>query len=100
LRSSLASLRYRTHSLLRICSRISLQFATGTRRVDVGPSVQFRDGHYQANTRTHARAEGIEKFLSSHSWADSLDLHTYLEGFDAGEEYGRADDCHRQDSPR
>jgi hypothetical protein len=43
-----------------------------------------------ANKRTLARAEGIRMFLSNHLWADTLDLRTFLDGFEAGEEYYRA----------
>lgn len=85
---SLASSLYKAYALLRsVHAHISHQFATKGTRVDLGVSCQFRDGCWQANTRTRARGEGIKKLLANHAWADSLDLHIFLSGFDAGEEY-------------
>jgi hypothetical protein len=55
--------------------------------VHLGPSVQFRNGCYQANARTLARAEGIKKLQAIHQWVDIADLRIFLMGFDAGEEY-------------
>jgi hypothetical protein len=77
--------------------RIWHQFAIGKKPVDLGSSLAFRDGYYQANKRTLARAEGIKNFLASHTWADSLDLHTFLNGFDAGEEYRNGQQFDRLD---
>jgi hypothetical protein len=76
---------------------IRIQSATSAGRVHLGPSVQFRDGCYQANTRTLARAEGIEKLQATHQWVDIGDLHIFLMGFEAGEEYSKTD-CPHQDS--
>ena len=75
-----------------------LQSATGTTRVDVGPAVEVRDGHFEVNKRTLARAEGIKRLLASHTWADSLDLRIFLDGFDAGEEYCKVSPLERGDS--
>ena len=61
--------------------------ASRTEGVHLGPSVQFRSGCYQANTRTLARAEGIKRLQATRPWADIEDLRIFLEGFDAGEEY-------------
>jgi hypothetical protein len=69
------------------------QFATKETRVDLGSACLFQDGCWQANKGTLARAEGIKKFLANHAWADTLDLRTFLNGFDAGEEYCM--DAHR-----
>jgi hypothetical protein len=74
----------------KVHERILRQFATRKIRVDLGPSLEGSDGYYAANRRTIARAEGIKTFLASHSWADTLDLRTFLDGFDAGEEYRMA----------
>jgi hypothetical protein len=70
---------------------IQFQFATSAVRVDLGPSVQFRNGYYRANARTLARAEGIEKLQATHRWVDIVDLQIFLMGFDAGEGYSKAD---------
>jgi hypothetical protein len=63
------------------------QFARGGTRIDLGASCQFQDGCWQANKRTLARAEGIEKLKATHPWVDTPDLRIFLMGFDAGEEY-------------
>lgn len=65
-------------------------FSIAGTRIDLGASCQFQDGHWQANTRTLARAEGIEKLWAIHPWVDSQDRRIFLMGFDAGEEYSRA----------
>lgn len=77
---------------------IRIQSAKETARVHLGPSVQFRDRCYQANLRTLARAEGIEKLQAIHPWVDIGDLHIFLMGFDVGEEYSNTH-CHLQDTP-
>lgn len=66
-------------------------------RVDVGAAFLIQDGCLVESTRTLARAEGIEKFLATHSYADSVDLRTFLDGFDAGEEYCKAALSHEPD---
>jgi hypothetical protein len=77
---------------------IRIQSSTSAGRVDLGPSVQFHVGCYQANTRTLARAEGIEKLQATHRWVDIVDLQLFLMGFDVGEEYSNTDHL-RRDSP-
>jgi len=77
---------------------IRIQSAKEGARVRLGPSVQFRDGCYQANTRTLARAEGIEKLRAIYPWADIADLCIFLMGFEAGEEYSKADFLHQDSS--
>jgi len=72
---------------------IRIQSAKETARVDLGPSVQLCDGRYQANTRTLARAEGIRRLQAIHQWVDNADLHIFLMGFEAGEEYSKTH-CH------
>lgn len=87
-KASLASYLYRGYALLRsVHAHTAHQLATKGTRADLGPSCLFLDGCWQANTRTHARAEGIKNLLANHAWADSLDLRIFLNGFDAGEEY-------------
>jgi hypothetical protein len=76
---------------------IHIQFAKEGARVDLGPSVQIRDGCYQAHTRTLARAEGIEKLQASYLWVEIGDLHIFLKGFEAEEGYSKTD-CLRQHS--
>ncbi len=94
--SSPASSLYRLLAVLRsVRRRIWHQFATATKRVDLGPSLAFQDGYYAANKRTQARAEGIKRLLANHMWADSLDLRIFLEGFDAGEEYRNGQPFHQ-----
>lgn len=66
---------------------IRIQSATAGGRVDLGPAVQLEDGCYQANTRTLARAAGIEKLQATHRWVDIVDLRIFLMGFEWGEEY-------------
>lgn len=68
--------------------RIRIQ--SPTERLDVGVGSAFeRDqaGCYQANTRTLARASGIESLSATYSWLDIVDLHIFLMGFDAGERW-------------
>jgi hypothetical protein len=68
-------------------AHMQLRFSKAPGRVDLGASVLFQGGRYVANKRTTARAVGIRKFLASHPWADTLDLRTFLSGFESGEEY-------------
>ena len=77
---------------------IRIQSAKGGARVDLGPSVQFHGGRYQANLRTLARAEGIEKLRAIHQWVDIADLRIFLMGFEAGEEYSNTDRLRRDSS--
>ena len=77
--------------------RIRIQSAKEGERVHPEPSVQFRDGRYQANTRKLAHAEGIERLRAIHRWVDIVDLHKLLRGFEAGEGYNNTD-CLRLDS--
>lgn len=76
---------------------IRIQSATVGGRVDLGCAVQLEDGCYQANTRTLARAAGIEKLQAIHRWVDIVDLRIFLMGFEAGEEYSNTH-CPRKDS--
>ncbi len=83
-----ASLLYRWHVAFRsFRAHIRIQSARAGGRVDLGPAFQLRDGRYQENTQTTARAEGIKRLLATHPWVDSVDLRIFLAGFDAGEEY-------------
>ena len=45
------------------------------------------NGQLQVNTRTTARILYTEKLLSVYPWLDSVDLETFLLGFDAGEQW-------------
>jgi hypothetical protein len=76
---------------------IRIQSSTSGGRIDLGPSVQSRDGRYRANMRTLARAEGIEKLRAIHPWVDIADLRIFLMGFESGEEYSNTH-CLQQDS--
>lgn len=51
------------------------------------------EGRLRVNTRTVARIEYTEKSLTLHPWLDSVDLETFLQGFDAGEQWA----SHTQD---
>ncbi len=78
-------------------AHIRIQRATGG-SVDLGTALVLRDGCYQPNERTDARAEGIEKLRATHPWAGLPHFQTFLEGFDAGERYGIAF-CRDQSNP-
>jgi hypothetical protein len=87
----LASLLYRWRVAFRsFRAHIRIQSAKGGTQVDLGPAFLLRDGCYQENKGTIARAEGIRKLLATHPWADSVDLRMYLVGFQAGEGYCNA----------
>ena len=87
-RTSLASVLYRAYVACRsFRGHIRILFSKAGTRVDLGASCRIQDGCFLANTRTVARAEGIERILATHPWADSVDLRIFLIGFDAGEEY-------------
>ena len=89
---------YKWYAIFRILrAHMNSQFSIAKASVDLGPSVEIRDGRFAANARTRARAEGIRKFLANHRWADSLHLRTFLSGFDAGEEYCMACRLREQD---
>ena len=62
----------------------------GFRAVDLGPALrQLEDGTYQPIGRTTARIECTDRLLAKHPWADVVDLQIFLDGFDAGEQWGR-----------
>lgn len=63
--------------------------------LDLGPALVLRDGRYQPNERTDARAEGIERLKATHPWAGLPHFQTFLAGFDVGEKYGMALCQHR-----
>jgi hypothetical protein len=82
-------LLYRWYAAFRsFRAHIRIQSATTGGRVDLGAAFQVRGEHHLPNARTDARAEGIERLLAIHPWADAVDLQMFLMGFDAGEEYG------------
>jgi hypothetical protein len=63
--------------------------------VDFGPAFQRGpDGTYQVDIRTVARSEYTKCLLAIYPWADTVDLETFLMGFDAGEQWCR----HNQDT--
>lgn len=69
--------------------RIGQQFATLGEWVDLGPAHVKSADDYLPNARTKARDEGIQKLQAIRRIPlDNLDLHTFLAGFDAGEQYG------------
>jgi hypothetical protein len=72
-----------------LLAHIRMQHAKGG-MVDVGPALVPRDGCYQPNERTRARAAGIEKLAATYPWAGLPHFQTFLDGFDAGEEYSSA----------
>ena len=78
---------------------IRFQFSTRTGWVDLGPVFRDKDGHCVADERTRARAEGIEKLLATHQWADSADRRIFLLGFEVGEQFGRGQKNCFRDSP-
>jgi hypothetical protein len=87
--ANLASLLCRWYVAFRsFRGHIRIQSATSAGRVDLGPAFQIQSGCLQENERTRARVEGIRKLRAIHPWADSVDHHIYLMGFDAGAEYG------------
>jgi len=65
--------------------RIRLQSTTLGGWVDLGSAFQLQDGCWQENTRTNARAEGIERLKAIHPWADAVDARMFLIGFSEGE---------------
>ena len=87
-KTNLASLLYRWYAAFRsVRAHMQFQSSTATARIDLGASLLFQDGHYVANRRTTARAEGIRKLQATHPWVDIADFRIFLMGFDAGEEY-------------
>jgi hypothetical protein len=75
-------------------SHIQILIAKEPKLGDLGSGYQYdADGHLQLNTRTEARSLYIEKWSSVSPWSDSVDLETFLMGFDAGEQWasGRQD---------
>jgi hypothetical protein len=56
--------------------------------LDFGAALRSQeDGSWQANERTDARIQSIDKLLAKHPWADYEDARMFLEGFDAGEKW-------------
>src|SRR5271170_3406845 len=63
---------------------------TKQRTVDFGPALQtFPDGSYKAESSTQARIRSIDSLLATRPWADIVDMQIFLDGFDAGEQWGR-----------
>jgi hypothetical protein len=98
LRRSLARLRVRVITLSCIYrgafrsfrGHIRSQSSKGTPTAFVGLEVsRLPDGSYQPNIRTIARSFYIEMLLATRQWewADTVDLRTFLAGFDAGEQW-------------
>jgi hypothetical protein len=77
-------------ALRSLLGHVGSQSARARVAVDLGPALQrLPNGHYQANARTLARAQYIKKLRASHPWVDIPDLHMFLMGFDAGEQFSR-----------
>jgi hypothetical protein len=80
-------------------AHIRIQFSTETGWVNLGPAFRAQAGRYLPNERTRARAVGTEKLLAMCPWADRADLHAYLMGFEAAEEFCRDQAGHFVDNP-
>lgn len=80
--------------------RIRLLCAKEGTHVDLGPAPMVLNDGSRTNTRTRSRAEGIQMLLAKYYWADSLDLRIFLDGFDAGEEFGKAHPTNTEDKPQ
>jgi hypothetical protein len=58
--------------------------------VDYGPCFRrLSDGSLRQESRTIARMRGRDTLLAKYPWMDLVDHQIFLEGFDAGEQYGR-----------
>lgn len=80
-------------------AHIRIQFATETGWVDLGPAFRAQAGRYLPNERTRARALGTKNLLATCPWADRADLHTFLKGFEAAEEFYKDRHVCSADSP-
>lgn len=57
--------------------------------VDFGPVFQEEEGGALSQcAMTYARSDGINKLMEKYPWADYVDWRVFLEGFDAGAEWG------------
>jgi hypothetical protein len=66
---------------------MALLRARGELVVDFGQALLLSNGHLIRNTRTDTRSLGARTMLTSRPWANTTDVLSYLEGFDAGERY-------------
>jgi hypothetical protein len=65
-----------------------------TGRVDIGPAFRrLPDGSLQPEPRTIARSQGIDNEWAKFPWLDLADRQIFLDGFLAGELYGRGISC-------
>jgi hypothetical protein len=58
--------------------------------VEFGPALLLSKGLLIPNTRTSSRSQCVKTMLASHPWANTTDVLSYLEGFDAGERYAHS----------
>lgn len=62
--------------------------------VDLGPVyLPNLDGHLLVNSRVQSRNAGIETLIQSRSWANTIDIEIFLQGFDWGEQYALSKSC-------